>query len=102
MCDTIYVHMESDRSLSKFINILIHEGGSDLHLSAGSHPTVRVAGSLVSLTNEPILSGDDTLALLNSMITQEQRERFIASKELDFSYQLQDRTRFRCNAWVPC
>ncbi|MBL4644614.1 MAG: type IV pili twitching motility protein PilT, partial [Candidatus Pacebacteria bacterium] len=47
--------MESERSLKKFINILVHEGGSDLHLSAGSHPTIRVASALVSLTKEPIL-----------------------------------------------
>lgn len=92
--------MDSERSLQKFINVLINEGGSDLHLSAGSHPTVRVSGSLVSLTKEPILTGDDTLGLLSVMISPEEREKFIAEKELDFSYQLEDGNRFRCNAFV--
>lgn len=91
--------MESDRSLKKFINVLIHEGGSDLHLSAGSHPTIRVAGSLVSLTKEPILTGDDTLNLLAEMVSKEEHELFKVEKELDFSYQLEDGNRFRCNAF---
>lgn len=92
--------MDFERSLQKFINVLVNEGGSDLHLSAGSHPTVRVAGSLVSLTKEPILTGDDTLGLLSVMISPEEREKFLAEKELDFSYQLEDGNRFRCNAFV--
>ncbi len=91
--------METERSLKKFINVLIHEGGSDLHLSAGSHPTIRVASSLVSLTKEPILSGEDTLGLLAAMVSPEEKEKFVTTKELDFSYQLEDGTRFRCNAF---
>ena len=91
--------MESERSLKKFINILVHEGGSDLHLSAGSHPTIRVASALVSLTKEPILTGKETLSLLSEMVSPEEKERFLATKELDFSYQLEDGNRFRCNAF---
>lgn len=91
--------METERSLKKFINVLIHEGGSDLHLSAGSHPTIRVASSLVSLTKEPILTGEDTLGLLGVMVSPEEKEKFLTAKELDFSYQLEDGTRFRCNAF---
>jgi len=91
--------METERSLKKFINVLIHEGGSDLHLSAGSHPTIRVASSLVSLTKEPILTGEDTLGLLAAMVSPEEKEKFVTTKELDFSYQLEDGTRFRCNAF---
>ncbi len=92
--------MEYDRSLRKFINVLMHEGGSDLHLSAESNPTVRVAGTLVSLTKEPMLTADDTLGLLKVMISDEQEKEFLANKELDFSFQLDDGNRFRCNAFV--
>ena len=92
--------MEYDRALQKFINVLVHEGGSDLHLSAGSHPTARIASSLVSLAKEPLLSPEDTLGLLKVMITDEQEKEFLTNKELDFSYQLEDGNRFRCNAFV--
>jgi len=91
--------MEYEHSLKKFINILIHEGGSDLHLSSKSHPTVRISSSLVSLTKEPILTGEDTLGLLSEMITPEEKEKFLIKKEIDFSYQLKDGNRFRCNAF---
>ncbi|QSH39321.1 PilT/PilU family type 4a pilus ATPase [Candidatus Kaiserbacteria bacterium] len=91
--------MESNSSLKKFINVLINEGGSDLHLSAGSHPTIRVAGSLISLVKEPILTGKETLALLEVMVSAKDRDRFLEEKELDFSYQLEDGNRFRCNAF---
>ena len=92
--------MEYGKSLRKFINVLIHEGGSDLHLSANSHPTIRVDGSLVSLSKEPILTSDDTIGLLKEMITKEQEEEFRTTQELDFSYQLEDGNRFRANAFV--
>lgn len=92
--------MDHERSLKKFINVLIHEGGSDLHLSAGSHPTVRVSSTLVGLTKEPILTGDDTYGLLSVMVSKEELERFSLKRELDFSYQLEDGNRFRCNAFV--
>lgn len=92
--------MEYGKSLRKFINVLIHEGGSDLHLSAQSHPTIRVDGSLVTLSKEPLLTGDDTLGLLHEMLSQEQKETFASAHELDFSYQLEDGNRFRANAFV--
>ncbi|PCI30055.1 type IV pili twitching motility protein PilT, partial [Candidatus Kaiserbacteria bacterium] len=91
--------MESKSSLKKFINVLIHEGGSDLHLSAGSSPTIRVAGSLVSLAKEAKLTGEHTLALLGEMISKEELDLFLEEKEIDFSYQLEDGHRFRGNAF---
>lgn len=92
--------MEYARALQKFINVLIHEGGSDIHLSANSNPTIRVAGTLVALAKEPILTAKDTLGLLRVMLTDEQEKSFLEKKEIDFSYELADGNRFRCNAFV--
>jgi len=91
--------MEFERSLQKYITVLSHEGGSDLHLSTGSHPTIRVAGSLVPLANEPILTNEDTLGILSTIISADERAQFIAKKEIDFSYQLSNGDRFRCNGF---
>lgn len=91
--------MDYAKALKKFINVLIHEGGSDLHLSAESKPTIRVSGSLVLLANESILTGNDTMGLLKELISQEQLDEFIRTQEADFSYRLSDGTRFRCNAF---
>lgn len=91
--------MEAQSSLKQFIDVVIREGGSDLHLSAGSAPAIRVSGSLVSIASVPALTAKDTMDLLAVMISKEEKEKFITAKEIDFSYQLEDGTRFRGNAF---
>tara|TARA_B100000745_G_scaffold300516_1_gene254904 strand:+ start:6970 stop:8031 length:1062 start_codon:yes stop_codon:yes gene_type:complete len=91
--------MEFSRSLRKYIDVLIREGGSDLHLSADSPVTLRIDGSLVTLADEKPLTGEDTLGLLSVMISADEKKTFLETKEADFSYQLEDGTRFRGNAF---
>ncbi len=93
------VTMDYSKALHKFINVLIHEGGSDLHLTVDSHPTVRVDGSLLALKKEPILTAKDTAGLAEALMGKEKFARFIQSKEADFSYQINGGDRFRCNAF---
>jgi Tfp pilus assembly ATPase PilU len=47
--------------LKKYITVLVHEGGSDIHFSTEAHPTIRVSGSLAPLLKEPVLTAEDTL-----------------------------------------
>lgn len=91
--------MDYAKALKKYLSIVVHEGASDLHISTESHPAVRVAGSLVSLQNEPVLTHQETLGLLKEMVTPDQFKEFAESKELDFSYQIEDGNRFRGNAF---
>lgn len=91
--------MDYAKALKKYLTIVVHEGASDLHISTESHPTVRVAGSLVPLQNEPLLSQEETLGILKEMVTSEQFKEFAETKELDFSYQIEDGNRFRGNAF---
>lgn len=83
----------------KYVNVLVHEGGSDLHFSTGAHPTVRVAGSLTPLLKEPVLESKDTLGFAEHLLTPEQKERFLENHEIDFAYQTDDGNRFRGNAF---
>lgn len=85
--------------LKKYINVLVHEGGSDLHFSTEAHPTIRVAGLLSPLLKEPVLSPDDTLGLAEIMLTPEQKTKFLSEHEIDFAYQTDDGYRFRGNAF---
>ena len=86
-------------TLKKYINVLVHEGGSDLHLSVGSHPTIRVAGNLTPMLKEDVLTREDTLGFLKSLAVAENVEKFIIDKELDFAYQNAENLRFRGNAF---
>lgn len=92
--------MEYAPVLKKYFNIVVHEGASDLHLSVGSHPTVRVAGLLAPMLKEDVLKPEDTRGFLHEMLTPEQEKNFISSQEVDFAYESEDGNRFRGNAFV--
>ena len=83
----------------KYINVLAHEGGSDLHFSTGAHPTIRVAGSLTPMLKDDTLTSDDTHGFLKALITPEQEKRFFEKQEIDFAYESPDNLRFRGNAF---
>ena len=85
--------------IKKYINVLVHEGGSDLHFSAGAHPTIRVSGSLSPMLKESPLTPEDTMGLMKVLVSAEQEKRFLAQQEVDFAYESDDKTRFRGNAF---
>ena len=91
--------MQYDKELQKYLTIVTHEGASDLHLSADSRPTLRVDGSLVPMMNEPVLTGEDVMGFVTALTNSEQKQKFLAQQELDFSFQLPGSERFRGNAF---
>lgn len=86
------------KELDDLIQTVMGEGGSDLHFSSGYHPTIRALGSLIALAKREILTPTDTDGFLKALINDEQYKRFIADKELDFSYSHSNKGRFRGNA----
>jgi twitching motility protein PilT len=88
------------RELDDFIDILRSENGSDIHLTVGSHPIVRVAGSLIPITKKPKLDEGDVRGFLRVLVTKEQEERFNTTHELDFSHAAKEGIRFRGNIFV--
>lgn len=91
--------MDYAAQLKKYINVVVHEGASDLHLSTEAHPTIRVAGSLTPMLRESQLTEKDTMGFLDVLLTKEQMQSFLATKEVDFAYQTADGNRFRGNAF---
>ncbi|OGG79427.1 type IV pili twitching motility protein PilT [Candidatus Kaiserbacteria bacterium RIFCSPLOWO2_01_FULL_54_13] len=91
--------MDYAATLKKYINVLSHEGGSDLHFSVGAHPTIRVAGSLAPMLKEPPLTSEDTLGFLKALLTPEQEKRFASEQEVDFAFEGEEKIRFRGNAF---
>ncbi len=71
---------------------------SDIHITAGVPPVYRINGQLVR-TNRPVLSMYDTAAIMEELVSTEQRERFLAKGELDFSFALPGISRFRANVF---
>ena len=89
----------TDISLVQALEAMLALEASDLHLTVGAPPTVRVAGNLQSLEGAPVLDSPSLQRVLYAMLTQQQREVFEQKLELDFSYALPGRARFRVNMY---
>jgi twitching motility protein PilT len=79
---------------------LLEMEGSDLHLTAGTPPTVRVHGELERLTDYPPLTPRALQGMIYAILPQKMRERFEQELELDMSYSLPGRARFRVNVYM--
>jgi twitching motility protein PilT len=90
---------DGDISLHEVLERLIELEGSDLHLTAGARPMVRVDGSLEPLEEYAVLTPPELQRILFGALTQAQRERFEENLELDFSYSVPGRSRFRVNIY---
>src|SRR5687767_7939813 len=84
-------------SLSELLRKLSEVGGSDLHITTGSPPQVRVDGHLRPLESYRVLTSADTKQLAYSVLTDAQKHRFEENLELDFSFGVKGLSRFRAN-----
>ncbi len=87
-----------DMHIDDLLRMTVEKGASDLHLSAGLPPMVRVDGRLYPLPFEP-LNSRDIQRLVYDVLTGEQIQKFEKTKELDFSYGVKDVGRFRFNVY---
>lgn len=85
--------------LEELLSVVLKESASDLHISVGRYPTLRIDGRLIPLTQKGILDPEYTDNLVSALLTKEQRELFLKDKELDFAYSFRDKARFRVNVF---
>jgi twitching motility protein PilT len=90
---------EAGVDLDEVLVRLVKEGGSDLHLTAGSPPAVRIRGELVRLEEYGVLTPVELQKMIYGILTQRQREAFETNLELDVSYTVPGRSRFRVNVF---
>jgi twitching motility protein PilT len=86
-------------NLQALLAAVISRGASDLHLTAGARPMIRINGSLVQVDDAPELTPPTIQTVLYSILTQRQREKFEEELELDFAYALPGQARFRVNIY---
>jgi len=77
----------------------VEKGASDLHLSAGGPPRLRIDGDL-AVTDHPLLDAAGVMTIVDAILTPQQREHFAAERELDFSWAVPDVGRFRVNVFM--
>ena len=90
---------EEDISLNDLLETVLSRGASDLHLTSGARPSLRLNGELVALPDQPILTPPVIQRVMYAALTQKQREKFEENLELDFAYSVPGRARFRVNMY---
>jgi len=98
---TIWEGTRSDElHINDLLELVIQWRGSDLHLASGSPPVIRVNGDLRPIPDVPVLNGSQIRQMVYSILTQKQREKFEKELELDTSYALPGKGRFRVNVFL--
>jgi twitching motility protein PilT len=83
----------------ELLEIVLERRASDLHLTAGAPPTIRLHGDLIRLVDYPILSPRALQGMIYAILPQKMRERLEGELELDMSYALPGKARFRVNVY---
>ena len=86
-------------NLRSLLQEMIEKEASDLHITAGERPKLRIDGDIVNASVEHVLTPKDTLQLAYSVLTETQKKRFEFEDELDFSFGIQNLARFRGNVF---
>lgn len=86
-------------TIDELFKIMVEQGASDLHITSGAPPHLRLHGNMVPL-NSRELSNQDVQALLFEILSEKQKKAFVEKWELDFAYTLKGVGRFRCNLFM--
>jgi twitching motility protein PilT len=86
-------------NLRVLLEEMIERDASDLHVTAGERPKLRIDGEIQNSNLEFVMSPKDTLQLAYSVLTENQKKRFEMEDELDFSFGIQNLARFRGNCF---
>ena len=88
------------REVEELLMVAAEQGASDLHIAPGRHPTLRIDGELIQLSQKPIITPESSEGLCLALMDGEKKERFKKYKEIDFAFGFKDKVRFRTNIYV--
>jgi len=86
-------------TLRELLEMMVKKNASDLHLTVGSPPQLRIDGKLVK-TEFDLLTPEDTKKLAYSIMSEKLRQKFEEKSELDLSFGIEQLSRFRCNVFM--
>lgn len=83
--------------IDRLFTILVESGGSDLHLSEGQPPKLRIHGAVSAIEGEEVLAGESFKNLLAEICDERAFKNYLENGDLDFAYAMDENSRFRCN-----
>jgi len=89
--------MDYSNQLREILFEAVSQGASDIHLAVGHPPIFRISGELIPLFKRKSLKFEDVEGLAYALMTEEHKQRFLKNKEVDFSFNLKGKARFRVN-----
>ncbi|MBI4812063.1 type IV pilus twitching motility protein PilT [Candidatus Falkowbacteria bacterium] len=84
-------------NIKELFNTAVEKGASDLHLVVGLPPILRVDGDLIFIEGKKTIATKEMEQMVFSILSEEQKKRFVSSRDLDFGYELDNKSRFRVN-----
>lgn len=84
--------------IQQLFKLMVDSSASDLHITSGTSPGLRVHGEIIKVKTSP-LSGEDTKRLIYQILTEDQKNEFEKKLELDFSFGIKGLARFRANVF---
>jgi twitching motility protein PilT len=87
---------------SEILLEVVRQKASDLHITAGAPPMLRVRGGLVPVEGAPKLTPTDTREIVYTILGSSQRQRLETDWQIDFAYSIPGHARFRVNAYFQC
>lgn len=88
------------KPIDRLFRIMIDRKASDLHVSSGDKPILRVDGDIVRIEDYPVLSPDQVAELLAPITPEANAEEFSKTNDTDFAYEIAGAARFRCNVFT--
>jgi len=85
--------------IKEYLQMVAQQGGSDLHLSVGRPPIIRIDGKLYPISGEKKLADQEIKDAADAILNEEQRTRLKKDMQIDFSLDLEGKARFRCNIY---
>ncbi len=94
------VYKSTELEINSLLMQVLQRGASDLHLTAGKPPTLRIDSKLGEMAGYEVLSGNAIATIVDVLLDTDQRKKeFKENREIDFSFSFKDNVRFRANAY---
>ena len=91
--------IHTEQRIKNLLRLVAQQGASDLHLTVGRYPTFRIDGKLIPFKEDSLLTPPDTRSMGEVILSAENKEKLIKDGQVDFSYNFEDKARFRVNAF---
>jgi twitching motility protein PilT len=91
--------LKIEQKIKNLLRIAAQRGASDLHLVVGRYPTYRIDGKLIQLNQDEIITPNITQEICEVILKEEKRKQLAEEGQVDFSYNFEDKVRFRVNAF---